>query len=465
MKKAILYILILCVLQTFAQNSMPRVIVLTDGEVDDQSSMVRFLLYTNDFDVEAIIQTNSVFQRVGHSKEGWLNKQLDAYEKDYPNLIIHDPNYPTAASLRKKCFVGDEDSSHLVVDHFASKRIPGNKPKINPDTWADTPGSDKVVEVLLKDDPRPVFIQAWGGGNTAAKAFSKLKKQYPDKYDKAVAKVVMYNIWYQDAAGNYIETFHPNVTMLVSYHFNGTWDYGSQAYTKQFVDDKLHHGKGNLCKLYPQKDISEGDSPSFLYTIPNGLRSYENPGYGGWGGLFYKLDGFKNVYRDANKGSYARWVEYANNDFEARLKWCEASKYEDANHKPIARIKNGLDITVKSGEKVFLEAEYDDPDPLDIDGLWEAYRAVFQQQGIDRTKFGPIAEKNWPKCQPYWWQFEEAGTYKGFVKLIQTDDSNLTFIAPGVSKPATIHIVLEVTDRSIPKLTAFSRVVITVLPN
>lgn len=464
MKKIIMLLLWFCVFESMAQHTKPRVIVLTDGEVDDQSSMVRFLLYANDFDVEAIIETNSVFQRLGHSKEGWLKKQLDAYEKDYPNLIKQDPNYPTALSLREKCFIGDEDSSHIVVNHFASKRLAGMKPQINPDQWADTDGSDRIVAILLKNDPRPVYIQAWGGGNTAAKAFAKLKKLYPSQYAKAIAKVVMYNIWYQDGAGSYIETFHPDATMLISYHFSGTWDYGSQSKTKQFVTDKLHNGKGNLCKLYPQKDISEGDSPSFLYTIPNGLRSYENPTFGGWGGLFCKVNGFKNIYRDTDKGNYARWIEYANNDFEARLKWCETDLYAQANHKPIVNIKNGLNLTVKSGETVVLEAEYSDPDPLDIDGLWESYKAVFEQQGIDRVKFAPIAEKNWKKCEPYWWQFEEAGTYKGFIQLSKTDEAQLTFIAPKVDKPCTIHLILEVTDRAIPRLTSFNRVIITVVP-
>ena len=35
----------------------PRVIVMTDGEIDDHSSMIRFLLYTCDVDLLAIIQT------------------------------------------------------------------------------------------------------------------------------------------------------------------------------------------------------------------------------------------------------------------------------------------------------------------------------------------------------------------------------------------------------------------------
>ena len=96
------------------KEGKPRVIVMTDGEIDDQSSMIRFLLYTCDFDTQAIIETNSVYQRSGHSKQDWLEKELDAFEKVRPNLIKHRPDYPTAEQLRKISFVGDEDPEHLM---------------------------------------------------------------------------------------------------------------------------------------------------------------------------------------------------------------------------------------------------------------------------------------------------------------------------------------------------------------
>ena len=195
---------------TNAQMSeKPRVIAMTDGEIDDQCSMIRFLLHANDMEVVAIIQTNSIFQRGGWSNAGWIEKQLDAYEQVYPNLIVHDPAYPTANELRSKLFLGDQDSTHIVVDTDVIRRVPGTESMIDPTHWADTPGSDKIVETLLENDPRKVYIQAWGGGNTAAKAFQKLKTQYPSEYERAVKKAVMYNIWYQDGAGNYIETYHP----------------------------------------------------------------------------------------------------------------------------------------------------------------------------------------------------------------------------------------------------------------
>ena len=169
-----------------AQNKSkkPRVIAMTDGEIDDHSSMVRFLLYTCDIELMAIIETNSVFQRSGHSNEPWLENQLDAYEQMYPNLIVHNPDYPSPEKIRSVCFIGDEDENHLK--EYPKKPVFTGKEVIyKPDNWNDTPGSDRIVEVLLGKDNRPVHIQAWGGGNTAARAFYKLKSEYPSEITHA----------------------------------------------------------------------------------------------------------------------------------------------------------------------------------------------------------------------------------------------------------------------------------------
>jgi len=230
-KPLILYLLLLLSALANAQNpdSKPRVIVMTDGEIDDHSSMIRFLLYTCDIDLLAVIETNSIFQRDGHSDEDWYEKQLEAYGQVYPNLIKHNPDYPTADYLKSISFIGDEEHDHLRG--LREKRwelIPGAEITYEPSNWADTPGSDKIIEILLEDKPDPVHIQAWGGGNTAARAFYKLKKEHPNDYKRALSKVVMYNIWYQDGAGNYIETNHPEVTMIYCGSFAGSWNYKSQ---------------------------------------------------------------------------------------------------------------------------------------------------------------------------------------------------------------------------------------------
>ncbi|WP_297098528.1 DUF1593 domain-containing protein [uncultured Draconibacterium sp.] len=446
------------------QIEKPRVIVMTDGEVDDRSSMVRFLLYTNDIDLEAIIQTNSVYQKIGWSSIGWLEEQINAYEKVYSNLKIHDLSYPAPDVLKSMIYVGDEDSSHIVVDPYSSRRIPGMEPLINPSNWNDTPGSDRIVEVLLDDDPRPVFIQAWGGGNTAARAFYKLKTQYPKDYSRAISKVIMYNIWYQDGAGSYIEKAHPEVTMLLCHYFDGTWAYGSMAFTGSFVDDDVKNGHGSLGALYPQDYISEGDSPAFLYTLGNGLRGYEDPTWGGWGGQFYKVEGCKNVYRDVDRGSYLRWIEYVNRDFKNRLDWCVSESFEEANHRPEIEIIGDLDRTVKSGDLVEIDARISDPDPLNVDLLWEQYADVYKQLGMDKERFAAYAQ-TWPKAVPLWWQFKDAGTYNGMVKISDPEKNKIQFVAPDVKEAKTIHLILEVKDQGAQALTSFARVVITVLPS
>jgi hypothetical protein len=416
-----------------SQETKPRVIVMTDGEVDDRSSMIRFLLYTNDVELLAIIETNSVYQREGHSKEDWYEKQINAYEEVYPNLIVHDPDYPTAEEIRARSYVGDEDPEHIVVDMNSPGRRPGMEPQIRPDAWPDTPGSDRIVEILLEEDPRPVYIQAWGGGNTAARAFYKLKTEHPNEYDRAVSKASMHNIWYQDGAGSYIETYHPKVCMLLDYYFHGSWDYGSQSFTHGFIQNEVKLNHGPLGALYPQDYVSEGDSPAFLWTLKNGLRSYEDPTYGGWGGRYYKVEGLDNVYVDVSTASYSRWIEAANRDFQSRMDWCVKEKFEEANHKPIIQIQGEVDRNVKAGETVVLDAR----GTLDPDG--------------NKMRFE-------------WWQYQEAGSCDQMVKVDHAQGKKVSFVAPIVNQQCTIHIVLEVSDSGSPALFSFQRMIITVEP-
>ena len=422
---------------TQSNGKKPRVIVMTDGEVDDHSSMIRFLLYTSEIDVLAIIETNSIFQRRGHSKEDWLEKQLEAYAQVYLNLIKHNSNYPTPDHLRKICFVGDENFDHLKSLDRGSL-VPGGEVTYKPDDWEDTPGAEKIVQVLLEKNPAPVYIQAWGGGNTAARAFHKLKTDYPNEYERAVSKVVMYNIWYQDGAGNYIENYHPEVTMIYCGSFAGTWNYNSQKNTYNFIEKEVKNNHGPLGALYPQDYVSEGDSPAFLYSIPNGLRNHENPTYGGWGGRFEKSKDFKNVFVDAKDDGdkhrfLARWIPDGQNDFEARMDWCATENYSDANHAPVSNFRGKPDKTVRPGKKLKFSAK----GSKDPDGDKISYK---------------------------WWQYKDAGTYDGMVEIENPTADKISFTVPEENKEGTIHIILEVSDNGKPELVSYKRMIVTVKP-
>ena len=198
-----------------APSPRPRVIATTDGEIDDHSSMIRFLLYASDYDVAGIVEVNSKFQKEGHSKEPWLEKQLDAYEQVLPNLRKHNPGYPSADHLRSVCRVGNENIKDLWV------APPEMETK-------DTPGEKLIIDTLLDDDPRPVHVLSWGGANTTASALWKLKTAYPkEKFEYAASRIRIYCIWYQDGGGGWIHTNIPQAHINEAYRWEKVWDYGS----------------------------------------------------------------------------------------------------------------------------------------------------------------------------------------------------------------------------------------------
>ena len=79
----------------------PRVLVMTDiaNEPDDQMSLVRFLVYSNQFDVEGLVATTSTWMK-DKVRPDVIHTVLDAYEKVQPNLLKHAPGFPTAGALR-----------------------------------------------------------------------------------------------------------------------------------------------------------------------------------------------------------------------------------------------------------------------------------------------------------------------------------------------------------------------------
>jgi len=85
---------------TFEHLEKPRVIVLTDitNEPDDEESMVRFLVYSNEYDVEGLIATTSVWLRDKVRPEK-IRERIEAYGKVRKNLLKHAPGYPTTEHL------------------------------------------------------------------------------------------------------------------------------------------------------------------------------------------------------------------------------------------------------------------------------------------------------------------------------------------------------------------------------
>jgi hypothetical protein len=245
--------------------------------------------------------------------------------------------------------------------------------------------------------------------------------------------------------------------------------------SNEWLAKNIQQGHGPLGAAYP--DVAwgmEGDTPSFLSLIPNGLNEPEHPEWGGWGGRYelYKPKFFNpkkgssgvpsepetraiwtsavdhytpylfqeygraagsgtNLFTD-NKVTLWRWRDDFQNDFAARMAWCMES-YKEANHPPIPVLANSDQITVKSGDGFGLDASGSyDPDGDSLSFLWFTY--------------------------------PEAGSYKGEIKIEPENSHGTYMVAPEVEKQETIHIILKVTDKGTPPLSRYKRIIVTVLP-
>ncbi len=456
-----------CAEVAVSQKALPadrtRVIVTTDGEIDDECSLVRFLLYANEWDIEGIVTSSSQYHWQGHKWAGddWAMPYLEAYETVYPNLLKHDIRYPSPAYLKQRTLLGNVESE-------------GEMEKI-------TPGAELITKVLLDEtDDRPIWLQAWGGTNTIARALKTIEEKHPEKMGYVANKIRLYLIWEQDET--YQQYIKPqwgkyniltiNSDQFIAYFYN--WKQFLPKEQQEFLvgswmKPNILEGHGELCSLYKAHDNgdfrSEGDSPAFLHTIPTGLRSLESPDYGGWGGRYInirsntwtdKVDEPGYTYPEGRwwtKNAWGRnrmkleipddtlltnymkpmwqWIEPIQNDFASRADWCVKS-YEEANHPPVVVLKNKLNKMLRPGKKIKLSAKGTfDPDKDEL-----TYK---------------------------WWVYEDAGTYHGNIFIQNAEEQFASLSVPADAKSGeTIHIICEVTDKGTPSLTRYQRIIIRI---
>lgn len=124
----------------------PRVVVTTDigGDPDDTQSMVRFLLYACDFEVEGFC-TGFGHGHYKDTRPDLIRKVVDAYGKVVPNLKKHRPDYSSRERLMSLIKDGHNGDPHRVGRGM------------------DSEASDWSIQVVDRDDPRPVWFSIWGG--------------------------------------------------------------------------------------------------------------------------------------------------------------------------------------------------------------------------------------------------------------------------------------------------------------
>src|SRR3954447_18569091 len=116
---------------TTRASDRPRLLVLTDisNEPDDEESLVRLLVYSNEFDIEGLVATTSTWLKE-KPREDLIRRDITAYAQVRPNLEKHAAGFPSAAQLAAVTCTGQTGYGMKLV---------------NPGTMS-TAGSRRIIE-------------------------------------------------------------------------------------------------------------------------------------------------------------------------------------------------------------------------------------------------------------------------------------------------------------------------------
>ena len=453
----------------FSATEKPRLFVLTDigGDPDDVMSMVRLMTYTNQIDIDGLAATH-VGGRVNPDR---IRQIVGAYGKVRNNLELHEPGFPTADYLLARITQG------LPIDGMQA--VGDGK---------DSPGSEALIRAIDRDDARPVWVTVWGGPNLLAQTLWKVRAtRSPAELAKFVAKLRVYAISDQDNSGPWIRQEFPGVFYIVTPGVNAgggfhhaTWigiggdkfhgRFGGADFslvTNEWLDRNVR-SKGPLGAEYARWEfMMEGDTPSYLNLVNNGLSDPEHPEWGGWGGRYElytprtekwflqpetrpiwtnvqdEVLGIDSEWHTTNHATIWRWRSAYQNDFAARMDWT-IKPYSQANHPPVVKLGHPATITAKPGQRVDLSAEgTTDPDGDPLSYEWFCYEEA-GTRAMSNSRTGVKLNIN---------NFDQPKAWF----IVKTS----RVMPPGTG---TMHIILAVTDRGTPRLTRYQRVIVNVTP-
>ena len=437
----------------------PRLVVCTDiapgdAEPDDMESMVRLMAYADCFEIEALI-TNVGWNHDPYPTEwkAYLTRVIEAYRKDVTRLMARSgqQGFLTLEQESSRQKMGYWPSADYLTERAVMGSQHGGIKAIGENN--DTPGSNLLIRLANEDDPRPIYVAAWGGANTLAQAIWRVKQtQTAEELKRFVRKFRLFTITDQDMGYDNRMNLAYSSHMWLRQEFcddlqfiwdEGGWqeqcDLGKRNWQRH--KDEIQ-GRGALGSEYPTYKYGvEGDTPSFLYVMPHGLNDPDDPRQAGWAGyhergispdsLTSAWNSWQEPVRSISIGYKRRFYPDELNDFIARMQWAAEGR-GNKNPQVVVRGQHGPSpfiIHTKAGKSVRLDAsQSSDPDG-------------------DRLSF-------------LWWQQPEIGSVA--LTIEDAEQAAASVRIPSDAKGKEFHVVCEVHDDGPFHLVAYRRVIIHV---
>jgi hypothetical protein len=437
-----LAVLIALGLVAHAAEDRLRLVIETDagGDPDDEQSLVRFLLYVNEWDVQGIIANRPV-ARAGENRNrertglAIVRQLVTAYGQCYTNLIQHDPRYPPPADLLRLTVAGYDDTEDAVA---------------------------LLMRAVDAHDPRPLWYSDWGSDrgsatNNLKRALDRvLRERGSDGYArfKNRLRLVSYDKFGEHTRSIappwrfWLSTYEPEWAGRRWYHRFSVLTAAAGGFDP--INDLLV-GHGPLGALYPTNTthwLKEGDSMTFLYLVPTGMNEPDQPAWGSWAGRYGLRpgDAAGQPYFWANQEDHwmgstnrdntlRRWAGHLQNDFRARLDWCVRG-HREANHPP--------HILLNGTEPPGVVRLHAQPGTC----------LTFDTHGTRDPDHDSLSYD--------WFIYPEAGSYRGAPEIQAARDPRAHLTIPLHAAGRTLHLVVAVTDTGEPPLTRYRRAVIEV---